>query len=186
MSAATVDIESAQHGGFSFENHLRNAAILDRAATTKVGDKSASATGTTAPSTSSESQIKQVAKKTGTTICGAVFSGGVVLGADTRSTNGEEVAEKNCEKIHYMGEFEKEGNMIFILFGIDRTLVLSKITSADPSYISVCCPFSWLPFQLRTSTAAGRGLQVRGALVSPMCFLRSGIGRFRVRGAAKM
>jgi 20S proteasome subunit beta 2 len=31
-----------------------------------------------------------------------VFDGGVVLGADTRSTNGEEVAEKNCEKIHYV------------------------------------------------------------------------------------
>lgn len=38
--------------------------------------------------------------KTGTTICGLVFEGGVVLGADTRSTNGETVADKNCEKIH--------------------------------------------------------------------------------------
>ena len=27
---------------------------------------------------------------------------GVVLGADTRSTNGETVADKNCEKIHYI------------------------------------------------------------------------------------
>ena len=38
--------------------------------------------------------------KTGTTICGAVFNGGVVLGADTRSTSGEIVADKNCMKIH--------------------------------------------------------------------------------------
>ena len=42
------------------------------------------------------------ATKTGTTICGLVFSGGVVLGADTRSTNGETVADKNCAKIHYI------------------------------------------------------------------------------------
>jgi len=40
--------------------------------------------------------------KTGTTICGVVFDGGIVLGADTRSTNGETVADKNCQKIHYI------------------------------------------------------------------------------------
>ena len=28
--------------------------------------------------------------------------GGVVLGADTRSTSGSTVADKNCEKIHYI------------------------------------------------------------------------------------
>ena len=38
--------------------------------------------------------------KTGTTICGAIFDGGVVLGADTRSTSGDIVADKNCMKIH--------------------------------------------------------------------------------------
>jgi len=41
-------------------------------------------------------------KKTGTTIAGVVFNGGVVLGADTRATEGPIVADKNCEKIHYM------------------------------------------------------------------------------------
>ncbi|GAX75388.1 hypothetical protein CEUSTIGMA_g2832.t1 [Chlamydomonas eustigma] len=40
--------------------------------------------------------------KTGTTIAGVVFKGGVVLGADTRSTSGSTVADKNCEKIHYI------------------------------------------------------------------------------------
>ncbi|CAI7751079.1 unnamed protein product [Closterium sp. NIES-53] len=40
--------------------------------------------------------------KTGTTIVGAVFKEGLVLGADTRATNGAIVADKNCEKIHYM------------------------------------------------------------------------------------
>ncbi|CAK0787833.1 Bifunctional protein GlmU [Coccomyxa viridis] len=40
--------------------------------------------------------------KTGTTIAGLVFKDGVVLGADTRSTSDTTVADKNCEKIHYI------------------------------------------------------------------------------------
>lgn len=66
-------------------------------------------------------------KKTGTTICGAVFKvnfsfilifiineysfpilskkkDGVVLGADTRATEGPIVCDKNCEKIHYIAK----------------------------------------------------------------------------------
>ena len=51
---------------------------------------------------SAPSNQAKTAKKTGTTICGVVFSSGVVLGADTRSTNGETVADKNCAKIHFL------------------------------------------------------------------------------------
>lgn len=42
------------------------------------------------------------ARKTGTTIVGVFCrkAGAVVLGADTRATNGEVVADKRCEKIH--------------------------------------------------------------------------------------
>ena len=39
---------------------------------------------------------------TGTTICGVVFKDGIVLGADTRATNGPIVADPNCKKIHYI------------------------------------------------------------------------------------
>lgn len=47
--------------------------------------------------------IKPIAhKKTGTTIVGVKYNGGVVLGADTRATGGSIVVEKNCEKIHYI------------------------------------------------------------------------------------
>ena len=53
-------------------------------------------------SVASELSHKRTATKTGTTICGLVFSSGIVLGADTRSTNGETVADKNCEKIHFI------------------------------------------------------------------------------------
>ncbi|XP_055750392.1 proteasome subunit beta type-7-like [Salvelinus fontinalis] len=40
--------------------------------------------------------------KTGTTIAGLVCKDGVVLGADTRATSGEVVADKMCAKIHYI------------------------------------------------------------------------------------
>jgi len=42
------------------------------------------------------------ARKTGTTIAGIVFKDGVVLGADTRATEGDTIADKNCSKLHYM------------------------------------------------------------------------------------
>eukprot|EP01133_Synstelium_polycarpum_P014529 gene14529-17158_t len=42
--------------------------------------------------------------KTGTTIVGVVYKDGVVLGADTRATEGTIVADKNCEKIHFIAD----------------------------------------------------------------------------------
>lgn len=77
-------ISTSNTGGFGFENHHRNARIV--AELTKAGK---------------EGSLPR-AKLTGTTICGCVFKGGVVLGADTRATGGTEVVDKNCEKIHYL------------------------------------------------------------------------------------
>jgi 20S proteasome subunit beta 2 len=42
--------------------------------------------------------------KTGTTIAGIVFKDGVVLGADTRATEGSIVCDKNCIKIHKIAD----------------------------------------------------------------------------------
>ena len=70
--------ETLELGGFSFENTRRNAVLAGR--------------GVSLPK----------ARKTGTTIVGVVYDGGVVLGADTRATEGDTVADKNCEKIHYI------------------------------------------------------------------------------------
>ena len=39
------------------------------------------------------------ATSTGTTIVGCLFKDGIVLGADTRATAGDIVADKNCEKV---------------------------------------------------------------------------------------
>eukprot|EP00271_Cylindrocystis_brebissonii_P012987 TRINITY_DN32524_c0_g1_i1.p1 TRINITY_DN32524_c0_g1~~TRINITY_DN32524_c0_g1_i1.p1 ORF type:complete len:279 (+),score=41.89 TRINITY_DN32524_c0_g1_i1:257-1093(+) len=71
-------IEAPRKGGFSFDLCRRNASLQ--------------AMGYPAPT----------ATKTGTTIAGIVFKGGVVLGADTRATGGDVVADKNCDKIAYV------------------------------------------------------------------------------------
>jgi 20S proteasome subunit beta 2 len=42
------------------------------------------------------------ATSTGTTIVGCLFKDGVILGADTRATEGDIVADKNCEKASYL------------------------------------------------------------------------------------
>jgi len=66
--------------GFSFENCIRNQHLQ------------------------SNVDLEQVAmpipRKTGTTICGLVFKDGVILGADTRATDGNTVADKVCQKLH--------------------------------------------------------------------------------------
>lgn len=48
--------------------------------------------------------ITPKAIKTGTTIVGITFKDGVILGADTRATEGPIVADKNCEKIHFLAK----------------------------------------------------------------------------------
>ncbi|KAI8362827.1 proteasome subunit beta type-7 [Blakeslea trispora] len=65
-------------GGFSFDNYARNKALEAK------GAKPPKATST------------------GTTIVGLIYKDGICLGADTRATEGPIVADKNCEKIHYI------------------------------------------------------------------------------------
>lgn len=66
--------------GFSFENCIRNQHLQNQVELGKL----------TLPTP----------VKTGTTICGLVFKDGVILGADTRATGGNEVADKVCQKLH--------------------------------------------------------------------------------------
>lgn len=75
-SKATTDVP--MKGGFSFDLCRRNEMLVNK--------------GLRGPSF----------LKTGTTIVGLIFQDGVILGADTRATEGPIVADKNCEKIHYM------------------------------------------------------------------------------------
>jgi len=75
MSAIISELPNV---GFSFENYQRNEMLSSK--------------GFPVPK----------ARKTGTTIAGIVFKDGVILGADTRATEGSIVADKNCTKIHYL------------------------------------------------------------------------------------
>lgn len=77
--ADTTPVQEEIHGGFSFENCHRNELLLGQPGAPKLKTR-----------------------KTGTTICGVIYKDGVVLGADTRSTGGSVVMDKNCEKIHYI------------------------------------------------------------------------------------
>ncbi|XP_077478047.1 proteasome subunit beta type-7 [Stigmatopora argus] len=79
---AALTISSSTLGGFTFDNCKRNGFL----------EAKANELGCHLPA----------ARKTGTTICGIVFKDGIVLGADTRATEGMIVADKNCSKIHYI------------------------------------------------------------------------------------
>jgi 20S proteasome subunit beta 2 len=91
------------------------------------------------------------ATKTGTTIAGIVFKArqfcgrsaasllmgsrqdGVVLGADTRSTNGDTVADKNCEKIHYIAPN-------IYCCGAGTAADTEAVTGAPPSTVGLTPP----------------------------------------------
>merc|ERR1712087_667195 len=82
--AAAMEKDIAQTlglGGFGFENSRRNQVL-------------AAQPGMAMPK----------ARKTGTTLAGVMFEGGVVLGADARATGGDTVCDKNCDKIHYIAD----------------------------------------------------------------------------------
>lgn len=72
-------MDKVYKGGFNFENTLRNSTII------------------------TEEALKKHYTKTGTTIVGVMFNGGVILAADTRATAGH-IAEKNCNKIHFISK----------------------------------------------------------------------------------
>ncbi|KAI0819722.1 20S proteasome subunit [Trametes gibbosa] len=74
MAAASV----YKGAGFDFTNEVRNTFLTER--------------GIPLPKATS----------TGTTIVGCLFKDGIILGADTRATEGPIVADKNCEKIHFI------------------------------------------------------------------------------------
>lgn len=84
MELSYVTALQAEKGGFNFENVNRNKAIMK-------------ASNGCVP-------LLKTVKKTGTTICGVVTKDSVVLGADTRATFGEIVADKNCQKLHRLAD----------------------------------------------------------------------------------
>ncbi|OAF65335.1 hypothetical protein A3Q56_06907, partial [Intoshia linei] len=90
-----------------------------------------------------EAKLKSV--KTGTTIVGIIFKGGIILGADTRATNGPIVADKNCEKIHYISDYiyccgagtAADAEMTTEL--ISSKMQLMQLTWKKKPYVSAAC-----------------------------------------------
>ncbi|EPR60729.1 putative proteasome subunit beta type 7 precursor [Toxoplasma gondii TgCatPRC2] len=96
LRASTMDSISQlalQRGGYDFSNHQRNVRLLMEAA-----KRCPAVAGSPTP------PGLPPARKTGTTICGVVCKDGVVLGADTRATEGTIVADKNCSKLHRIAD----------------------------------------------------------------------------------
>jgi len=83
MSSSAL-VPDVPKGGFNFSNYQRNVSLAG--------------SGFPAPKMT----------KTGTTIVGCIFGSGedigVCLGADTRATSGDIVADKNCSKIHRIAD----------------------------------------------------------------------------------
>jgi len=88
LTTSSLMVDDVAPGGFAFDNVHRNALIQQQQASSS--------------SSVNNGSILPLATKTGTTIVGLVYANGVILGADTRSTNDTTVADKNCEKIHYI------------------------------------------------------------------------------------
>jgi len=76
-----LDTYEQQRGGFDFDLCMRNSRLMQKLGVSHMQ-----------------------AKKTGTTICGIQLKDCIVLGADTRATEGPIVADKNADKLHYIAK----------------------------------------------------------------------------------
>uniref|UniRef100_A0A7E4ZST5 proteasome endopeptidase complex n=1 Tax=Panagrellus redivivus TaxID=6233 RepID=A0A7E4ZST5_PANRE len=76
----TIQVDYEPCEAFNFDNVARNIALVE--------------CGMKPP----------VARSTGTTIVGAIYKDGVVMGADSRATAGNIIADKQCEKVHKLTE----------------------------------------------------------------------------------
>lgn len=72
-----LELDERINTGFNFDNHCRNQLLVEN------------------------NDMQKFFTKTGTTIVGVMCREGVVLAADTRATAGH-VADKNCDKIHFI------------------------------------------------------------------------------------
>ena len=67
------------------------------------------------------------ATSTGTTIVGCLFKDGIVLGADTRATEGPIVADKNCEKV----------SLVLLAFSLHALIPNGRSTTLQRTSVAV-------------------------------------------------
>ncbi|KAG8512754.1 Proteasome subunit beta type-7 [Galemys pyrenaicus] len=106
---AAVSVCQPAVGGFSFDNCRRSLLGTWRAITVRCGPalqqfilSFALRNAILEADFAKKGYKLPTARKTGTTIAGVVYKDGIVLGADTRATEGMVVADKNCSKIHFI------------------------------------------------------------------------------------
>ncbi|GAA5995479.1 hypothetical protein JCM5350_004601 [Sporobolomyces pararoseus] len=113
-----MSLYSTPESGFSFENSLRNTSLANK----NLGLPKATSTGTT--------------------IVGCLYENGLVLGADTRATEGPIVADKNCEKIHFISEHIRccgagtAADTEFTTNMISSNITLHQLSTGRPPLVS--------------------------------------------------
>ncbi|KAH3732988.1 Peptidase T1A [Pelomyxa schiedti] len=98
-----IDLQTNGRRGMCYDLVNRNRMLLGTTTTTTTTSSSSGVTPS--PSSGGNPVARGVATrvhKTGTTIVGLCTRDAVVLAADTRATEGPLVADKNCQKIHYI------------------------------------------------------------------------------------
>lgn len=143
--ATMYGVDREERGGFNFDNVNRNNMLHN-----------------------SGLKFKN-AMKTGTTISGIIFKDGVVLGADTRSTNGETVADKNCEKIHYIAPN-------IYCCGAGTAADTEAVTGASRA---VNAPLAHTPARAQARAAAAAAHHARSNTSMFLFLFRVGRGRHR-------
>lgn len=126
-------LNGMEPSGFSFENYARNMMMTQSKEDNEYNDIAK----------------KMGAMKTGTTICGAIFKDGVVLGADTRATSGSEVAEKKSLKIKKIA---------------DNIYACGAGTAADTEYCGQLCSSQLEILKMETHAHSPLDLRVVAAL----------------------
>ncbi|MCO5590493.1 hypothetical protein L7F22_044463 [Adiantum nelumboides] len=116
--ATSLSLPQPSASGFDFSSHPRNSFLSSK--------------GSSSPKATS----------TGTTIVGCIFKDGIVLGADTRATEGPIVADKNCEKIHYLSPFIRccgagtAADTEFVTQLISSNLQLHELSTGRPPRVA--------------------------------------------------
>eukprot|EP00923_Selenidium_pygospionis_P013019 GHVN01022431.1.p1 GENE.GHVN01022431.1~~GHVN01022431.1.p1 ORF type:complete len:279 (+),score=54.21 GHVN01022431.1:100-936(+) len=114
-----------------------------------------------------------VTRKTGTTICGVVCADGVVLGADTRATEGPIVADKKADKLHpladniYTAGAGTSADLTHTTAMIQSNMELHRLaTNTQPRVATVVSQLSQLLYRYQGHVSCALvlgGVDVRGA-----------------------
>jgi 20S proteasome subunit beta 2 len=135
MNLSYISVLKEERGGFDFSQLKRNNMLLQEQA---LGNK----------------QNYPLVLKTGTTICGLITKDAIVLGADTRATEGPIVADKKCQKLHRLADniwtagAGTAADLDHVTFNIESQIELLRLSMGKtPRVASAVSRFSQLLFK---------------------------------------